>query len=879
MKKLTSFFSRSLLRQLVSYFSVLSVVTVSTVAIGSYFHARNSLSKEVVDRLTVATQLKSYQLKKWVESQLRDILWVSQDAEIQETIGQLLASNPNQPTYRQNYNTLKQYTERIIQIKPNLRSIRITRNSGFVLFSSIDPKLEGTYLPLGDPTTYFTGDRIDTLVPNFYIASHNKKVTMSVATTLLDEQGVKMGAVTVDFNLDDIDTLIRDNTGLGETGKTYLIGKAGTKNIFIAGQEIEPNSPAFEQGIHSKGIDQAINQQSGFGTYKNYAGVPVVGVYGWLPSQNLALIAEIDQSMAFAPADRLATNILILGFTSSGVLLIAIYLFSRQITRPIAAISETAAKLAEGDLNQTAPVMTDDEVGVLAQTFNKMAKQLKSSFEVLEQRVEERTSELKIAKEMADSANRSKSEFLAHMSHELRTPLNGILGYTQILKRSQSWGDKEQRGIDIIHQCGSHLLTLIDDVLDLSKVEANKLELSPRAIHLPSFLQGVIEICRIRAENKGIKFIYQADPLLVEGIEVDDVRLRQVLINLLGNAVKFTDRGAVTLTVEQVSISDLSSEPNPLPATVKLKFQVQDTGVGISSEQIHTIFQPFIQVGDRVRQSEGTGLGLAICWRIVNLMGSQIQVTSELGQGSTFSFEIEAPISSDWKTQKVIDGQREIIGYLGDRQTILIIDDRWENRSVLANLLTPLGFEILEAENGQEGLLKAASMPDLIITDLVMPVIDGLEMLRQIRVSQALQHIKVVVSSASVAISDRKISIDAGGNAFLAKPVQIEELLQILQNQLNLTWQYADALITKPAIASAPLTDDFSPMPDQIPDVVDLQALLTLVQRGLLKKFIEEAQRLEQMNADYHPFIRKTIQLAKNFQIESLEQLLEKHIS
>ncbi len=880
MKKLMFFFSRSLLRQLVSYFSILSVITVSTVAIGSYFHARDSLSKEIVARLTVATQLKSYQLKKWVESQLRDVLWVSQDVEIQETIRQLLTSNPNQPTYRQNYNLLKQYIVRIIHIKPNLRSIRITRNSGFVLFSSNDQKSEGTYLPLGDPTTYFTGDRIDTLVPNFYISSYNKKVTMSVATALLDEQGVKMGAVTIDFNLDDIDTLIRDNTGLGETGTTYLIGKAGTKTIFIAGQEIEPSdSPTFDKGIHSKGIDQAINQKSGFGTYKNYVGVPVVGVYWWLPSQNLALIAEIDQARAFAPADRLATNILILGFTSSSVLLIAIYLLSRQITRPIVAISETAAKLADGNLSQTAPVMTDDEVGVLAQTFNKMAKQVKSSFEVLEQRVEERTSELKIAKEMADSANRSKSEFLAHMSHELRTPLNGILGYTQILKRAQSWGDKEQRGIDIIHQCGSHLLTLIDDVLDLSKVEANKLELRPRAIHLPSFLIGVIEICRIRAENKGIKFIYQADPLLVEGIEVDDIRLRQVLINLLGNAVKFTDHGGVTLTVEQVCLSDIPPEPNPLPPIVKLRFQIQDTGVGISKEQVNTIFQPFAQVGDRVRRSEGTGLGLAICWRIVNLMGSQIQVASELGQGSTFSFDIEVPISNSWKQQQVIDGEQTIIGYVGDRKKILLIDDCWENRSVFANLLIPLGFDLLEAENAQEGLIKAASYPDLIITDLALPVMDGLEMLRQLRDSQELQHLKVVASSASVVVSDRQTIIDAGVDAFLPKPVQLESLLQILQSQLNLTWQYTDVISTKPAIAPETLIDDINFIPDQIPDIVDLQVLLTLVQRGLLKKFIEEAQRIGQMNTKYRPFILKTLQLAKNFQIESLEQLLEKHIS
>ncbi|MDM9385462.1 PAS domain S-box protein [Chlorogloeopsis sp. ULAP01] len=461
------------------------------------------------------------------------------------------------------------------------------------------------------------------------------------------------------------------------------------------------------------------------------------------------------------------------------------------------------------------------------------------------------------AKEAAEAASFAKSEFLANMSHELRTPLNGILGYAQILQRSKHLKEEERSRIDVIYQCGSHLLTLINDILDLSKIEAQKVELIPTDFHFPAFLQGVAEMCRIRAELKNIQFHSQLAPELPIGIHGDEKRLRQVLINLLSNAIKFTDAGSVTFTIAYASEG-------------KIRFEVRDTGVGIPQEKLQAIFQPFEQVGDSRRQTEGTGLGLAISQRIVELMGSTIQVQSEVGIGSIFWFEVILPEADEWVKTSQADDKGQIIGIKDCHPKILVVDDKWANRSVIANLLSPIGFEVFEAENGQEGWEKILEFqPDLVLTDLLMPSQDGFALIKRIRNCEAFKDIAILVSSASVFESDRHRSLEVGGNDFLPKPVQAMELFQKLRKLLHLEWVYEEQkIVSQPEVNNAEMV---------APPTAELESLHELAMKGNFKGIIKQAALLEQMDKKYIPFAKKMHQLAKGFQDQEILALIQSY--
>jgi len=369
------------------------------------------------------------------------------------------------------------------------------------------------------------------------------------------------------------------------------------------------------------------------------------------------------------------------------------------------------------------------------------------------------------------------------MSHELRTPLNAILGYAQLLKRDSGLSVRQSRGLDTIKQGGEHLLALIVDILDLSRVEAGRMELYPTPVDLGDFLGSVADITRVKADQKALVFACDAAPDAIGTVLFDEKRLRQVLLNLLSNAVKFTDRGQVALRLHA----------RPVGAKAQLRFEVHDSGIGMDEGQLARLFQPFEQVSEMRRREGGTGLGLAISRQLVRLMGSDIRVRSQVGQGSVFSFDIEVPWTDDHAA--VAPRQRGApIAYQGARKTVLVVDDVAQNRAMLVDALDPLGFEVSTASDGAECLdAVRAARPDLIIMDLTMPVMDGWEATRRIRLMPALADVPIIATSASVSQEVGMRSRDAGADAFLPKPLGQDELLAVMGRLMQLAWVYQDA--------------------------------------------------------------------------------------
>jgi len=391
------------------------------------------------------------------------------------------------------------------------------------------------------------------------------------------------------------------------------------------------------------------------------------------------------------------------------------------------------------------------------------------------------------------------------MSHELRTPLNAILGFTQLLSRDPNCTSSQQEKLNIINQSGEHLLGLINEILDMSKIEVGITQLNSQSFDLYELLDSLADLLKVKAKAKGLQLRVERDAAVPHYVQMDEKKLRQVLINLIGNAIKFTEEGSVTLSVEACHDHDVTqnltqsallgeTEGQRTNDKGQITFKISDTGKGIAADELDTLFDAFVQTETGRNSHEGTGLGLAISQRFVQLMGGEITVYSQLGKGTTFTFTVNAtPTDASAIPEKI--SPQQVIGLAPDQPTyrILIADDRWESRYLLVQLLELIGFEIKEAHNGQDAIaLWQDWHPHLILMDMRMPVINGYEATQQIKASLKGQATTIIAITASAFEDERSLILSAGCDDFIRKPFQESILFDKIALHLGVQYIYED---------------------------------------------------------------------------------------
>jgi CheY-like chemotaxis protein/nitrogen-specific signal transduction histidine kinase len=477
----------------------------------------------------------------------------------------------------------------------------------------------------------------------------------------------------------------------------------------------------------------------------------------------------------------------------------------------------------------------------------------------LKEEVQQRTAELIKAKKNAEDANRAKSDFLANMSHELRTPLNAILGFSNLMKNDPLMAENQKYNLDIINRSGEHLLRLINDILDMAKIESGRVQLENKTFDLGAIVRDVTDMMRVRAEEKSLRLMIDQTSQFPRYIVGDEYRLRQILINLTGNAIKYTQQGEVI-----IRLGTKNNRAN------HLLIEVADTGIGISIEDQKQIFDPFIQLGDR-KGIKGTGLGLTITRQFVNMMGGNISLESSIGKGSTFKVDLPLVEASESEISQIAPTDVNSVTKLAPGQPdyrILVVEDQYENQLLLAKLMQSVGFHVKVAEDGAKGVEIFQNWhPHFIWMDRRMPVMDGMEAMQRIRALPGGDQVKIVAVTASAFNEQREQTLAAGMDDYIRKPYRATEIYDCLAQHLDVKFLYDTAPDSQ--------EQDMSLTPEML-NVLPEEVLndLTEALQSLEPKRIEANIRRIALNDDV--LSKKLSYLADNFNYPAILKAIQK---